>query len=339
MAGRVTIADVAARAGVSSATVSRVIAGASGRRVRDDLSERVRKAAEELRYAPNMAARAMARGQAASIGLIVADIADSYFSSITAGVIARADEADVNVILTTTQNRSELEARFVRVLGGHQVEAIILAGGRRSREVEDTSLAVRDYRADGGAVVLIGQQGLNADTVEVGNSDGAASLAQALWELGYRRFSILGGEPDHRTVQSRRDGFVRRLAELGVSVPGKFVIDTDSSYEGGEAGMVHLASLGDLPDVVFAVNDVVALGVLAAARAIGVDIPGRMGLAGFDDIPTLRALAPSITTVRLPLVQIGRQAAALALTAAVGAPPRVVSARGEVICRDSTPRR
>ena len=335
-----TLSQVAREAGVSIATASRAVNGSASRTVRKDLRERVAAAAERLRYVPDANAQAMARGRTTSLGLIVHDIADPYFSSIAAGVTIAAERADLAVTLASTQHDPSREPRFVEVLTRQRALAIVIAGGRRDDSEADKlmSRALDDFRRAGGSVALIGQPLLGVDTVVIENRSGAAALARALHELGYRRFAVLAGPTDHLTARDRCAGFCEALAELGHPVDPEAVITTGFTRDGGYDGMQTLLREGPPAEIVFAVNDVMAVGAIAAARDAGVRVPDDVAVAGFDDIVTLRDITPALSTVRVPLVDVGIAATELAI-AAPADKPRLVHVTGTVVLRESTPRR
>lgn len=341
--GPVTLSDVAREAGVSLATASRAINGSANRTVRADLRDRVLAAAERLRYSPDANAQAMARGRTSSLGLIVHDIADPYFSSIAAGVTQAAESADLAVTLASTQHDPAREPRFVEVLRRQRARAIIVAGGRREDESANTAMrdALADFRRSGGTVALIGQPLLDVDTVVIANHSSSGALARALHARGYRRFAVLTGPPDHLTARERLDGFTETLAELGCPVPDDALVPSEFTRDGGFEAMGRLLAsplmgTDERPECVFAVNDVMAVGAIAAARAAGVRVPEDVAVAGFDDIVTLRDVTPALTTVRVPLVEIGVAATELALSEPADE-PRLVRVDGSVVLRESTP--
>ncbi|QCB92577.1 LacI family DNA-binding transcriptional regulator [Cellulomonas shaoxiangyii] len=340
MASSVTLSDVAREAGVSLATASRAINGSANRTVRPDLRERVLEAAERLRYTPDANAQAMARGRTTSLGLVVHDIADPFFSSIAAGVTQAADRAALQVTLASTQHQPAREVELVRLLQRQRARAIVIAGGRHDDDAGNAAMrdALADFRGAGGAVALVGQPVLGVDTVAVDNAAGADALARALHARGYRHAGVLGGPEDHLTARERREAFTAAFAELGAPVQPAHVVTGEFTHEGGEAAMRELLSAGGDVDVVFAVNDVMALGALAAARDLGVRVPEDVALAGFDDILTLRDVVPPLTTVRVPLVDVGVLATELALEEHTGA-ARVRTVATEVVLRASTPDR
>lgn len=340
MRGPVTLSDVALEAGVSLATASRAINGSANRTVRAELREKVLEAAARLHYSPDANAQAMARGRTSTIGLIVHDIADPYFSSIAAGVTVAAERLGLVVTLATTQHQRGREQQFVEVLQSQRARAILIAGGRYddAETTDALAAALAGYTASGGAVALIGQPLEGVSTVAIDNTGGAVALARSMHGLGYRRFAVLAGPAGHITARDRRDGFVQTLAELGSPVPDRHVVECAFTRDGGYEGMSGLLNRGDDVELVFAVNDVMAVGAMAAARDAGREVGVDVAVAGFDDIVTLRDVSPGLTTVRLPLDELGAMAIELAL-AGPGAEPTVVEVDGEVVVRASTPRR
>lgn len=333
----VTLADVAREAGVSLATASRVLNG-SERRVTPALQERVMAAAALLNYLPNAPAQAMARGRTDVVGLVVHDIADPYFSSIAAGVMRSAEEHSLLVTLGSTQRRPERELEYVTALHRQRARALILAGSRAGGRRQLTALteAVEAFQASGGRAVLISQPRLEVDTVVLENRSGARALGRELAALGYRRFAVLAGPRDLLTVRDRIAGFKEGLT--GAQVPEPLVLEGDFTRDGGYRAMSELLATGHRVDCVFAANDLMAVGAMSACRDAGLDLPGDLALAGFDDIVTLRDVSPALTTVRLPLEEIGEAAVELILTAD-GGTPRRHRIRAEVVLRASTPGR
>lgn len=357
----VTLSQVAREAGVSLATASRAINGSATRSVRADLRERVLETARRLDYSPDPSAQAMARGRTSALGLVVHDIADPYFSTIAAGVARAAEREGLIVTLSSTEHSPERELAFVELARRQRSRAIILAGSRgvppedlpgpppaediarlesRAKTLESALAAFRDA---GGGVATIGQQVGDLPVVEIDNAGGADALARALHGHGYRRFGVLTGPPGLRTAADRTKGFLDALRALGCPALDRDVVHGNFTRDGGYDAMTRLLSrttsaearaAGNTPHVVFAVNDVMAVGAMAAVRDAGLSVPHDVAVAGFDDIHTLRDVTPGLTTVRIPLDEISEAATALALGRKDETPAPV---RGEVVLRDSTP--
>jgi LacI family transcriptional regulator len=331
----VRLSDVARAAGVSLATASRVLNGSASRNVGASLRERVLAAADELRYVPDANAQAMARGRTATIGLVVHDITDPYFSAIAAGVTDAADEAGLAVTLASTGHDPEREIGFVQTLHNLRARAVILAGGRQDDPEVHARLrtALGAYQDGGGSVAVVGQPVDGVSTVRVDNAGATAELARALWGQGHRRFAVLTGPARHLTARERTDGFVAALAGLGAAAP--VLVPCEFTRDGGYAGMRELLGRKEDVELVFAVTDVMAVGAMAAAREAGIAMPEQLAVAGVDDISTLRDVTPSLTTVRVPMRRMGVLATELALAEG---PSRTVTVGGEVILRESTSR-
>lgn len=336
-AAPVTLLDVANEAGVSMATASRAING-SARKVREDLRLRVLVAAAKLDYSANAQAQAMARGRTNVVGLVVHDIADPYFSSIAAGVMRAAEEHHLLVTLGSTMRLPKRECDYLAAFRGQRGQAVILAGSRvnEPETMEALRKEIRAFEGSGGSVVVIGQQRLPVDTVEIENRSGAKALATGLIALGYRRFAVLAGPVTLLTALDRMEGFTKIVSKAGLSEP--IVVHGEFTRDGGYQAMTNILDMKRRVDAVFAVNDVMAVGAMAACRDRGLQLPRDMAMAGFDDIATLRDVDPGLTTVRLPLEDIGAAALRLVVTAD-GSGPRLRRFKGEVIVRPSTPKR
>ncbi|MEV0631254.1 LacI family DNA-binding transcriptional regulator [Nonomuraea wenchangensis] len=328
----VTLEDVAKQAGVSLATASRVLNG-STRQVGAALRARVEQAADELGYRANIAAQTLARGAGNVIGIVVHDLTDPYFAALADGAMRAAATQGLLVMVGTTHRDPEQEIAYVATLSAQRVRAVLLVGSR----VADPQVTgrLRDelarYRAGGGRAACVGQDLLGVDTVAPANRSGAAELARALAGLGHTRFAVLAGPPHLVTAADRCAGFAGALEELGLPAPQ--IVPGPFDRDGG-----HEAARRVDPDVtcVFAVNDVMAVGALAAYREAGVRVPEDVSVAGFDDIVTLRDHVPALTTVRLPLKDMGARALELALAEDVA--PVVEQVAGEVVLRESVRR-
>lgn len=338
--GPVTLDEVAREAGVSLATASRVLNG-STRVVGAALRERVEEAASRLDYSPNAAAQAMARGRSDVVGMVVHDIADPYFSSIAAGVLARAAGGEAVVTLAVSGGSALREVDLVATMRRQRVRAVLLAGSRW--EDGPATDALREelaaFRAAGGRVAAITQDVLDVDTVLIDNRGDAERLGLALLGAGYREFLVLAGPPDLSTAVDRTAGFRAALDAGGATVT---VVHGPFTRDGAYAAVLGLVQaqapvrVEGRPPCLLAANDVMAVGAMAALRDAGLDVPQDVAVAGFDDIPTLRDITPALTTVRLPLADLGSAAFDL-LDAEPGPRRRVERVAGEVLLRASTP--
>ncbi|WP_422390353.1 LacI family DNA-binding transcriptional regulator [Arthrobacter sp. N1] len=340
-----TLHDVAREAGVSLATASRSLNG-SARKVNESYRLRVVEAAQRLGYTTNLFAQAVAKGSTTTVALLVADIADPYFSSIAAGVIDAASEENLVVTIAVTGRDSQRELDTVRALRGQRPRVMILAGSRTTGSPFEEHLRAElsSFEDTGGKVAFISQDAAPFATVLLDNHGGARDLAVALAGLGYRDVAVIAGPAEIRTAQERLAGFTAGLAEHGVRLPAERIIHADFTRDGGYRGTQELLAAGAGVDLIFAVNDVMAVGVVSALRDAGL-VPGQdIGVAGYDDIPTVRDITPALTTVRIPLEDVGRRALRLATGTAhdgdgTGASAGPGAIPTETVIRESTPPR
>jgi LacI family transcriptional regulator len=297
----------------------------------------VLSAAAELGYSANAAAQAVARGTANTLGLVVSDIGDPFFSTIADGLMRAAEPYRIVVTMACTFHQPERELDYLAALRGQRARAAVIVGSRvDDRRMQDRLGAeIASFERAGGRVVMVSQHKQPVDTVVIENRAGARDLATALCELGHRQFAILAGPPDLITARDRVAGFRQGLERLGVSLTSVTITHGPFTRDGGYAAMDDLLRRGLGRTCVFAVNDVMAVGAMAALRDHGARLPADFAIAGFDDIVWLRDVVPSLTTVRLPLSDVGACALDMALRPPANR-PRVRRISGEVVLRAST---
>ena len=336
----VTLDQVARKAGVSLATASRVLNGGGQRRVKDDLRERVLESARELDYVANAHAQTLARATSNTVGLVTHDVSDPYFGCLARGAMRVAMDHDLMVILSSTFRDPQREIAYVSALRAQRPRAILLLGsGFEDRSYSRSMRSVlTSYRRAGGRVAVVSQHDLSVDTVLPDNRGGAAAMANELLDLGHRRFAVVTGPRKLRTAKHRLEGFADALAGRGVKVSGDAVVETEFSQHGGYTGTLELIRRGMPGTALFCVTDVMAIGALQALREQGLVVPKDVSVAGFDDIPVVQHLNPPLTTVHLPLEEIGERVMSFALTAP-SARRRVATFDAKVVVRESTARR
>jgi len=334
--GAVTLDDVAREAGVSLATASRALNG-SARKVADSYRERVEAAATRLGYTANLSAQATARGTSAIIALLVADIADPYFGLIASGVARGADEAGLVVTVAITERDPAREVRLVRALRGQRPRGLILAASRPAGLFDpDLTRELDQLRAVGGTVVAFGAESDGLRSLILDNRGGAEALGSALFAHGYRHAIVLAAAEGTLTSDSRVSGFTAGFTGAGGETPR--VYRGGFTRESGHEMMTRALADGVEPGtLVFGISDVVAIGALSAARAAGREPGSDIAFAGFDDIPTGRDVTPALTTVRIPLEEVGYQAFRAATDPEWQADPAQLKL--EVLLRESTPTR
>jgi len=327
------LVDVARLAGVSIATASRTLSGS--RAVTPELGRRVLEAADALAYTVNPHARSLAGGLSAVIGLMVYEIDDPYFAEIAGGVVAVAAQHGWSVQVSHQERTPASDLAGARLLRGQRVGAIVIAGsGYRDAAMNTTLNAeLEAFAASGGRLVAIGHRDLDCHAVLPDNVGAARVATEHLVALGHRRIGVVAGPERMTTVQDRSRG-VRQAAEAAgiVDLAWEHAAFT---RDGGRAATTRL--LEDRPDLtaVVALNDTMAVGALSVLREREISVPHTVSVTGIDDVQVAQDLAPALTTVRLPMASMGRQAAALALQA-VRTPATVVEVAHELVVRAST---
>ncbi|MFE9693245.1 LacI family DNA-binding transcriptional regulator [Micromonospora sp. NPDC005806] len=332
----VTLEDVAREAEVSLATASRAL---NGMRVTPQLRDRVLAAAEKLAYIPNAHARALAGASHRTVGVICHDVSDPYFAAVAGGVMRVAGNNDLLVMLASTFRDPEREIAYVSMLRAERAPAILLIGSgfEDPRWERALDAELKPYLEGGGRVAVVSRhRSLKVDSVLPENRAGAAAMARALLDLGHRRFAVLTGPQTLTTVADRLGGFRDELTKAGVALNPADIVEGPFTRDGGYGAMTELLSRGLTATCVFALTDVMAIGACAALRDQGLSVPNDVSVAGFDDIPIVRDLTPPLTTVALPLQQLGEKAMEMALTENPGRRRRILRLGGEVVVRAST---
>ena len=307
------LADVAAAADVSIATASRSLAGRTG--VSPAVAERVRRTADALGYVANVHAQTLAGGATATVGLVVHEIGDPYFSEIASGVIGLAGERGRTVQICHSGRDPQMELLQIRTLITHRVGAILIAGsGYTDPALQvDADRALRGFQDSGGRVAVIGRHFLHADAVLPDNVAGGSAVARHLLSLGHQDIAVAAGSRRLTTVADRLAGVDAALREVGRSLSELPVLTASFDREGGRRAAESVLSEHPGTTAVIALNDLMAMGILSTLRERGVQVPTEISVAGFDDVTVASDLAPSLTTVRLPMSQLGRLALEMAL--------------------------
>ncbi|QKW08810.1 LacI family DNA-binding transcriptional regulator [Streptomyces sp. NA04227] len=340
----VTLADVAARAQVSPATVSRVLNG--NYPVAGPTRERVLRAVADLDYVVNGPASALAAATSDLVGILVADIADPFFGIIAAAVQSQIGSGGGRgggerlAVVCATGGAPERELTYLTLLQRQRAAAVVLTGsGTEDREHTGALAAkVRRLEESGTRVVLCGRPPLK-DTPSIAlpfdNRAGARELTAHLLSLGHRRIACIAGPEDRTTTRHRLEGHREALAAHQLPDPAPLTVH--ASYERGSGYHAMQELLSRDPDLtaVVAANDSLALGACAALRDAGISVPGDVSVTGFDDLPFSSDAVPSLTTVHLPLTEAGQRAGRLAL-GQEGRAGEVIPVTGELRVRGST---
>ncbi len=337
-AGRVrrpSVTDVARLAGVSVGTVSNVLNRPD--RVAGATRERVLAAIEELGFVRNASARQLRSGEITTIGAVLLDIANPFFTEIARGIEDRLAVDDLTLMLASSDENPDREARYLRLFAEHGVRGLLATPSHGSI---DALLAVQDK---GIPVVLLDHVSPVPElgSVAVDDVTGAGLAITHLLEQGHRRIAFVNGPMTLRQCVDRRDGVVQTLTEHGLD-PAEALVELGVDNLNADAGAAALDDLldrpGPRPTAVFCVNDLTALGVLRALREHGVPVPEEMAVVGYDDVSFASMLTTPLTSVRQPMHTLGWTAADILLRSGAGEPEQVVFTPELVVRASSDPR-
>jgi DNA-binding LacI/PurR family transcriptional regulator len=316
---RPTLEAVAARAGVSRATVSRVVNGGDG--VREALAQRVRRAVEELGYVPNQAARSLVTRRYGAVAVVIAEpetrvFADPFFALQLRGISKELTAHDNQLVLLLTEGRAD-HARVARYLAGGHVDGALVF----SLHLDDPLPGL--IRDAGVPTVFGGRPGWGEDGraagpgvvyVDCDNRGGARAAVRHLLDLGRRRVAHITGALDQTSAVDRLDGYRDVMAGIPGGGDPRLVVEGDFTPSGGERATRELLDRRPDVDAVFAANDLTALGALRVLRASGRRVPEDVAVVGFDDmVPVAEQTEPPLTTVRQDIEEMGRLMARLLL--------------------------
>ncbi|MCK4419278.1 LacI family DNA-binding transcriptional regulator [Candidatus Aerophobetes bacterium] len=303
----ITIKDVAKEAKVSVATVSHVIN--KTRFVSEFTRQKVLKAMARLHYQPDGIAQSLRSKRTNTIGLIISDIANSFYPEVVRGIEKEMVKKGYSIILTDTDDNIEKEKKLVTLLFNRRVDGfIIVTAGEEKEHIE--FLLQRDI-----PVVLLDRRinGLQLDTVLVDNRRGTKKLIQRLISLGHKRIAIITGSLNVFTGKERLNGYLEALKEHSLPVDDQLIKKGNFRRESGYFSTLELLSLNPPPSVIFACNNLIGLGVMDALQEKEIQIPEEMGIAIFDDLPWFKHLSAPLTVVAQPTFRLGEMAAKLLL--------------------------
>lgn len=308
---RPSVTDVAKRAGVSVGTVSNVLNRPES--VSERTKAKVERAIAELNFVRNASARQLRSGEVSTVGAVVLDIANPFFTEMARGIEDRLAQDDYTLMLCSSDENPEREARFLRLFEERGVRGVIATPSHGSL---DSLLRLRDHGIE---VVLLDHTSPVPDLASVAVDDvGGASLAmEHLIGLGHEHLAFLNGPLNLRQCVDRRDGVYRTLHAHGLdpAVALEEVALDALNADAGEAGVHQLwARSGPRPTAMFCANDFTALGALRALRELDVDVPGDVAVVGYDDVMFASMLTTPLTSVRQPMHTLGWTAADMLLT-------------------------
>jgi len=303
----VTIKDIARKANVSYATVSRALNNKRG--VRESTRHRVLALAAEMSYTPNAIARGLVKKQTHTLGLIIPDITNPFYPEVARGIEDGAADQGFSIFLCNTNWEREREGDYLRLLAEKRVDGIILAP--INSEVE----AVERRPAGKIPVVYVSNapHGTQHSFVVIDNVLGGFMATEHLIQAGHRSVGFVGSTEDSLTIEERLKGYRRALKKHGLPIEKKYIQLGEFKQESGYRIIRRMIADGDFPRAIFAENDLLALGILQGVKASGLSVPEDVAVVGFDDIPFASFPEVQLTTINQPTYEMGRKAVAILL--------------------------
>jgi LacI family transcriptional regulator len=300
--GAVSIRDVAKRAGVSIATVSRAVNRIPT--VNAELAEKVWKAIEEVGYLPNTQARALVSGRSRMLGLIVSEITNPFFPELVQEFENLAVAQGYEVLIGSTNYEPERTESLIRRMLQRNVDGVaVMTFGIEEDLVQ--KLVEREFPL---VFVDAGPALPNIRVLKVDYAEGIRQAVQHLAALGHRHIAFVSGPLRLRSALARRDAFLKSMAELGLTVPSQHLIEGNHTMEGGLAAAEHLTGLDEMPTAVMCSNDMTAIGVLHALYRTTHKVPEEISVVGFDDIHLAQFMLPPLTTVQMSCMDLAAAA-------------------------------
>lgn len=325
--------DVAELAGVSASTVSHVLNGT--RKVSEDTRERVRLAIEELGYEPNLLAKSLKVSRTFTIGLLISDIQNPFFTSVIRGAEDVALSRGYHLFLCNTDEDPNREDEYVRELSKKRVDGLIVASSASRRNhtlqlrLEDVPFVFMDREVEG----------IEADTVSVDNRLGMRLIAEHLTQLGHERVGMVSGPLEKSSGHERYHGLRDALADLGLPLHDSLVRFGDFRVSGGREAAEELLRLPEPPTALVVSNNQMTLGALLAVRELGLRVPDEVSVVSFDDMEWAPLANPPLTALAQPTYEMGATAARMLLDKiekkATGSPSKLFM-EPELMIRGST---
>ena len=299
---RTTIYDVGKEAGVSAATVSRVLAGRPG--VAEATKARVLEVANEMGYRPNSLARDLAKRRSDIVAVMIPDIANPFFGALVKGVQGAALEQGLVTLVCDTGGDPAQERIYLDGLVSRQVRHVFAVGLTLDRR------SIRDYEIAGVSFIALDRPIQHAASVLVASNNraGGRLAVRHLLELGHRRIAHICGPTALKQSRDRRNGYLDALSEAGIDADERLLVEADFTVEAGAEAYRELDRRRSGFTAIFAADDLIAIGVLSAAVAQDRRVPESLSIVGFDDVLLARYTTPALTTVRQDAVAMGARA-------------------------------
>ncbi|MEA1975223.1 MAG: LacI family DNA-binding transcriptional regulator [Bacillota bacterium] len=302
---KITMKDIAEKAGVSKATVSRVIN--KTKPVSLEVKERVEKIIEENNYKPSAVARSLANRETKVIGLIIPDLSNAFYAELVRGISRTAHSKGYNVFLCNTFKDQELEMEFLELLDEKEVDAIILTTFHTTEVQKDF---IKKFKKP---VVTVNRnfEGENlpiVSNIDIDNYKASYEAVKYLIDINHKKIGVIRAEKEDETCVERLEGYKDALRDNQIECDKKYIIESDFHFKSAYSGMMKILKYDEVPDAMFCFSDELAMGAIRAIIDFGLNVPNDISIIGFDDIPMAKRFIPSITTIKQPIFKMGKVA-------------------------------
>lgn len=310
-----TIKDIAKAAGVSLATVSRVIN--NGPKVGDGTRERIKKIMEEMDYRPNANARALVTKRSASLGVVLAELQDPFFATLAHGIELVTRPQNVQILMSAGSIEKATELKAIETLLEHRCEAMVV----HSKALDDQTLINFASQVPGFVLVNRYVPEIGNRCVWLDNVTGGRTMARYIVSQGHRKIAVISSKYPIEDPGHRIQGIREELQESGISLPDSCIEYSTPDQEGGETAVQNLLAKGKKFTAVMAYNDAMASGAMTVLQDHNIDVPNAVSVIGYDDVLLAKYCRPKLTTLRYPIEVMAMRAAELALRYAAGERP------------------
>jgi LacI family transcriptional regulator len=299
---KVDIKEIARKAGVSIATVSRTLNGKGP--VREETRQKILQIAREYNYKPNPIARGLSRRQTDTIGVILPDLMDEFFMDLIHSIDEETYRTNRFVLISSSHSQRNMVETLIEFMGSGRVDGVILMAPEM-----DKSLVELLKKSKRPIVLLNASKLINTvPSFNINNHQGAMAIVEHLIGHGFRDIAMIKGPQGNCDADERFNGYIDALAKHGIPFRDELIVAGNFTIRAGYYGFMRLMSLSKKPDAIFAANDMMALGVYEAARNSNIKIPQDVAVTGFDDIFLTRLINPRLTTVHVPIAELGSKA-------------------------------
>lgn len=299
---KIDIKEIARQAGVSIATVSRALNGNGP--VKEQTRKKILDIAKQHNYTPNPIARGLSRKKTDTIGVILPELVDEFFMDLIHGIDEEAYRSNRYILLSSSHSQRNIVQTSLEFMTSGRVDGVILMAPQMQQSLTDLVSGSKK------PIIMLncGKEINRMVSFSINNYRGAFTVTQHLVEHGYKKIAIIQGPKGNCDAEERYRGYRAALGEFGLPVDSKFIVQGNFTIQSGYYAFNRLMTQDEKPQAIFAANDMMAIGVFEAAKRMSIKIPDDIAVVGFDDITLSKYLAPRLTTIHVPIQELGSKA-------------------------------